>query len=86
MDLLVPETVFAVGYNDDFIIAKSHPKNIKNEIDKTRTYYHIIEIKNINPNNPEQVSLLSKKQFEYSFKKLGVSKDLDFSIIIEYNK
>ena len=31
-ELIVEETVFAIGYNDNFIIAKSHPKNSTNQL------------------------------------------------------
>lgn len=79
--LLVPETVFAVGYNDDFIIAKSHPKNSGEEINKNLTYYHIIEIDKLSQQNPEQSISLLKEQFEYKRKEFNIPADLDFTIM-----
>ncbi len=47
--VIIPEYVFAVGHNSDFIIAKQHPTNgFENghEIDTSKTNYFIITIKN----------------------------------------
>ena len=47
--VLIPEYVFAVGHNSEFIIAKQHPTNgfeNGNEIDKSKTNYYIVDIRN----------------------------------------
>ena len=47
--VLIPEYVFAVGHNSEFIIAKQHPTNgFENgyEIDKSKTNYFIVDIRN----------------------------------------
>ncbi|WP_406684370.1 DUF3997 domain-containing protein [Seonamhaeicola sp. MEBiC1930] len=76
--LIIPETVFAVGHNTDFIIAKSHPKNSDNGIDKSLTYYHIIEIEK---KSTEQSLNLTLEQFEQKRKRLNIPNDLDFDIV-----
>ena len=78
--LIVPETVFALGENGDFIIAKSHPKNLESGIDKTVTYYHIIEV---DKKSPEQSPNLTLEQFENKRKELNIPNDLDFDIVYE---
>ena len=78
--LIVPETVFALGENGDFIIAKSHPKNLESGIDKSVTYYHIIEV---DKKSPEQSPNLTLEQFENKRKELNIPNDLDFDIVYE---
>lgn len=72
---IVPETVFAVGHNRDFIIAKSHPNNNKNV-----TYYHIIEIAKKSTNQSPNLTL---EQFENRKKQLNVPKELNFDIVFD---
>tara|TARA_R110001583_G_scaffold129547_1_gene281334 strand:- start:6440 stop:6871 length:432 start_codon:yes stop_codon:yes gene_type:complete len=76
--LIVPETVFAVGHNRDFIIAKSHPKNSENGITKNVTYYHIIEI---DKKSTEQSPNLTLEQFLQKRKRLNIPNGLDFDIV-----
>ncbi|WP_179321157.1 DUF3997 domain-containing protein [Winogradskyella helgolandensis] len=78
--LIVPETVFALGENGDFIIAKSHPKNLESGIDKSVTYYYIIEV---DKKSPEQSPNLTLEQFENKRKELNIPNDLDFDIVYE---
>ncbi|KGL58398.1 hypothetical protein PHEL85_3457 [Polaribacter sp. Hel1_85] len=78
--LIVPETVFALGENGDFIIAKSHPKNLKSGINKSVTYYHIIEV---DKKSTEQSPNLTLEQFENKRKELNIPKNLDFEIVYE---
>ena len=78
--LIVPETVFALGENGDFIIAKSHPRNIESGINKNVTYYHIIEV---DKKSTEQSANLTLKQFESKRKELNIPNDLDFDIVYE---
>jgi hypothetical protein len=45
--LVVPEYVFAVGHNDDYIIAKQHPTSGFEhgyEIDTTSTNYYVVDM------------------------------------------
>jgi len=45
--VLIGQTVFAVGYNDGFIIAKRHPREFPGKINKDSTFYHIIEVRKV---------------------------------------
>ncbi|MGB1041775.1 MAG: hypothetical protein ACPGU6_00135 [Tenacibaculum sp.] len=78
--LIVPQTVFALGENGDFIIAKSHPKNVKRGIDKSITYYYIIKV---GEKSTEQSLNLTLEQFESKRKELNVPNSLDFDIVYE---
>ncbi len=75
-ELIVNETVFAVGYNDNFILAKSHPNG-----SKANTYYHIIEINKNSNNRPEQAASMTFEQYELKKEQLKIPSDLDFSIV-----
>ncbi|WP_276166487.1 hypothetical protein [Zobellia alginiliquefaciens] len=72
--LIVEQTVFEVGHNDNFIIAKSHPKDSVNGLNKNVTYYHIIEVARASKSVP-----LSLEQFEFKKKELQVSEKLEFT-------
>lgn len=78
--LIVPETVFELGENGDFIIAKSHPRNIESGINKSVTYYHIIEV---DKKSTEQSSNLTLEQYENKRKMLNIPKNLDFEIVYD---
>jgi hypothetical protein len=78
--LIIPETVFALGENGDFIIAKSHPRNIENGINKSVTYYHIIEV---DKKSIEESPNLTLEQYENKRKMLNIPKNLDFEIVYD---
>lgn len=52
---LVPEYVFAVGHNHDYIIAKQHPLTDNYEIDTQTTYYYIVDMNRIVLTNGNKV-------------------------------
>ncbi len=82
---IVPAAVFAAGSNDNFIIAKQHPCKFGDTPDKKITNYYIIPLKNKLSDNPveNKIGPLTKSEFEFQRKKLGISDDLNFTIIIQ---
>ena len=80
--------VFAVGYDSSFIIAKQHPIDTtsvgKKKLDKTKTNYYIINIKNY-PKVilvPDDITVLGNENIFFTTRdSLGVSKTLDFTLI-----
>lgn len=80
---LVPPAVFSVGHDDNFIIAKSHPKDLSDSIDRSVTYYYIIEIRMAFKDSHEQARGLTHEQFESERKRLKVPDELDFTINLE---
>lgn len=79
---IIEATVFAIGQNDEFIIAKQHPKSSQNEIDKTIINYFIIPLKNKVNKSPDKnlYGPLTKEEFEKKRRELNIEK-LDFSIM-----
>ena len=79
-ETIVDEAVFAVGYNDDFIIAKRHPKDSTNHIDKNITTYHIINIADCKAEPKESVEL-TEEEFRMKRTEFNLPKELDFTIV-----
>lgn len=81
---VVNATVFSVGFNEDFIIAKQHPFN-NNLIDKSITNYYIVPVKaKVNASLDEnRIGPLSRKEFLIQRKELGIPEKLDFTITID---
>ena len=66
----IPETVFSVGWNDRYIVAKQHPKN-----DRTVTNYFYLEMARDNKYADPSASVtgpLSADEFEKKKTKLGL--------------
>lgn len=63
---LVPAYVFAVGHNDDFIIAKQHPTiDYKHEIDTSITNYYIVDMnRKIFTNGQKVFGPVNKYEFD----------------------
>ncbi len=82
---IVPAAVFAAGANKNFIIAKQHPCKPGDTPNKKITNYYIIPLKNKISEKPveNKIGPLTKSEFEFQRKKLGISADLDFTIIIK---
>ncbi|MDR0506007.1 MAG: hypothetical protein LBH32_04195 [Dysgonamonadaceae bacterium] len=79
--IIIGQTVYAAGYNNDVIIVKQHPHEFSKLIDKTITNYYILPIKN-NPKN-EAIGPLTLKQFNDKRKELNVPDSLQFTIEFE---
>ncbi len=75
--VLIPKTVFAVGWNDDFIIAQQHPCEL-NRINREETCFYILRI------SDEMVEKYSDEQsFQEGRKRLNVSGKLGFTLVFE---
>jgi len=72
---VVQPTVFAYGWNDDFIIAKQHP-NKDRKVDTSLTYWYIVEVASGDVHGP-----LSEDEFDKLRIKLKVPPDLSFKTI-----
>ena len=73
--LVVPATVFAYGWNDDFIIAKQHPRKDR-KVDTSLTYWYIVEVASGNVHGP-----LSEDEFNKLRTKLKVPAEISFKTI-----
>ncbi|WP_431472169.1 hypothetical protein I5168_00910 [Nonlabens sp. SCSIO 43208] len=77
-NLIVGETVFEVGHNKDFIIAKRHPKDSTNGVNKKVTFYHLIKISETGESND-----LTYEQYLNKRKELNVPEELDFDTVFQ---
>jgi len=83
-ETIVSEYVFAVGHNDDFIIAKQHPASRFDggyEINDKITNYYIIDINNqISEDGKNVIGPLTKEKFD-SFRKDLKMNAIEFDMI-----
>ncbi|MFC5284232.1 hypothetical protein ACFSSE_10935 [Pedobacter alpinus] len=81
---VVNPTVFAVGFNDDFIIVKQHP-NVDFKIDKGITNYFIIPLNSPITEAPEdnRIGPLTESAFMKKRKELDIPSSLNFTLEFE---
>jgi len=77
---VVKETVFAVGYNDNYIIVKQHPSN-----NRDITNYYIVALCKENTLWAEKgvIGPLTEIGFIKKRKELGISQELTFTRILK---
>jgi hypothetical protein len=73
---VVRATVFAYGWNDDFILAKQHPQKKDRKVDTSLTYWYIVEVASGNVHGP-----LSEDEFNKLRTKLKVPAEISFKTI-----
>ena len=73
---VVPSTVFAYGWNDDFILAKQHPRKEFRKVDTGVTYWHIIEVTSGDVHGP-----LNEDEFRNLRTRLKVPEEISFKTI-----
>ena len=76
---VVPATVFAYGWNDDFILAKRHPVKKVTKVDTSITYWYIVEVASGNVHGP-----LSEGEFNKLRTKLKVPAEISFKTIMSF--
>jgi hypothetical protein len=83
-NVIIESTVFAVGFNENFIIAKQH-ENIEEKTIENQTVinYYIIDIRKYKKGNTKsyEVHKLSKSGFSIMRNHLNIHEDLTFTII-----
>jgi len=84
---IIPETVFSVGHNKQYIIAKQHPNiNSSGELDKSIINYYIISVKGElafeNGNGNGLIGPLNEIQFKNQIKTLRIQ-NVVFDVEIE---
>lgn len=82
---VVGPTIFAIGYNEDFIILKQHPTENGSYPNKSITAYYIIPLKEkVNDYIVDnKIGPLSKEEFLTKRNKLGVPNYLKFTKTFE---
>ncbi len=79
---IIPHVVFAVGYNEKYIIAKQHPLDIKAGLNKKVTNYYIIpvSVKDQYWIEKEVIGPLTNEAFDERRKELNIE-DVKFTIV-----
>lgn len=72
---VVQPTVFAYGWNDNFIIAKQHPRKDR-KVDTSLTYWYIVEVASGKVHGP-----LSKDEFNKLRTKLKAPAEISFKTV-----
>lgn len=75
---IINETVFAAGWDTNFIIAKQHPKDANQHVDKTVTNYYILRVADGSLTGP-----LQESAFIEARKRISVPSSLDFSLVFD---
>jgi hypothetical protein len=78
--ILIPETVYAVGWNSDFIIAKQHPHDPPDGTgpNKSQTNFYILRVVDGKLFGP-----LSEEKFNLERSSQNLPDDLQFSLVFE---
>ncbi len=76
VSVAVPATVFAYGWNDDFILAKRHPQKKDGKVDTSITHWYIVEVASGKVHGP-----LSEDEFNKLRTKLKVPAEISFKTI-----
>lgn len=81
---IIGATIFAVGQNDEFIIAKQHPRASSSDVNKAIINYFIIPLKSkVSQLLEENIyGPLTLEEFEQKRKKLHIE-NLDFTIVFK---
>jgi hypothetical protein len=72
---LVGPTVFAVGWDQSHILAKRHPSEAVDRIDRTVTQYYIVTVPDRKAHGP-----FDEAEYRSQRRALGVSDSLDFTL------
>jgi len=82
---VVGPTVFAVGYNEEYIIAKQHPREFPSLHDKSTINYFIVPINNKVHQSPDEnkIGPLTELEFIEKRKELGIPEDLTFTKVFK---
>ena len=73
---VVPSTVFAYGWNDDFILAKRHPQKKDGKVDTSITHWYIVEVTSGKVHGP-----LSEDEFNKLRTDIKVPAEISFKTI-----
>ena len=76
----VPPMVYAIWHNDDYIIAKQHPRGKNYKPAQNITLYYIVPLKNPVSEFPDEnfIGPLDKKEFAKKIKELKITDKITF--------
>ncbi len=82
---VVGATVFAVGYNDSYMIVKQHPRSFPSPPDKGITNYYILPLKNGMDWRTKNglIGPLTASEFKMKRKELDIPDNLTFTKVLK---
>lgn len=82
---IMPPTIFALGYNEDFIIAKQHPQNSSLSMEREKINYFIIPLKKKKMESPDENKYgpLTKEEFLQKRIEIGIPDSVNFSLVFK---
>jgi hypothetical protein len=82
---LIDATVFAAGYNDDYMIVKQHPRTFPNPPDKKVTNYYILPLKQGMDWETKNglIGPLTSEEFTAKRKELGIPDEIKFTKVLK---
>lgn len=81
--LIVDESVFAYGYDDDFIIVLSHPKVGEEGVNKDVTFYNVIDLDESVEFNIQNNVNLDYNEFTLLLEELNVDRGIQYKMVFE---
>ncbi|MCX6927967.1 MAG: DUF3997 domain-containing protein [Verrucomicrobia bacterium] len=75
---VIPATVYAVGWNEQFIIAKQNPAGPSHTVDKTATHFYILKVSDGSVTGP-----INESAFGAERTRLGVPEALTFTLVFD---
>lgn len=84
-EAIVPSCVYAIGYNEDYIIAKVHPYEFGYPLNKKMTNYYIIPAKGKGTYAQEigVIGPLTFREFDKKKEELNIPKELTFTKVFK---
>jgi hypothetical protein len=77
-EVLVPQTVVAVGWDESHIIARRHPSDGSGEVDTAITQYFIVTVRDRKVHGP-----FEEREYRSQRKALGVAEGLAFTLTFD---
>lgn len=80
---VIDQTVFAVGYNENFIIAKQYPRQLFQQPDRSITNYYIIDLGKVLGAKGKVYGPMTKVEFQNKRNSLNLPETLTFNIVFK---
>jgi len=85
---IVPSTVYEIGHNSKYIIAKQHPRTFPNPPDTAITNYYIVPIRTNSATSMKKTVIgpLTLEEFNVKCKELNIQAEIKFSDVMKISK
>ena len=85
---IIPSTVYAIGHNTKYLIAKQHPRTFPNPPDTTVTNYYIVPIEpnSVSSMKKTVIGPLTLDEFNIKGKELNIQANIKFLDVMKVSK